>query len=135
MATPKVDFTEITDVKQRNAAIAYRHKLEAQRKKASAALKVNEDEIKALDESLIVYLKDSEEERVEIKAGVGVRLTSSTVPTVKDWDAFYAWIKKNNAFFMLERRPSVTGYRDVLASGKAIPGVESFTKIKLNLVS
>lgn len=128
-------MTDKTVELQRNNKIKLRHKLETQRKEASAKLKVLEDQISELDKELIDYLQSSDEERVEIKGGIGVRLTSSVVPTVKDWDAFYAWIKKNNAFWMLERRPSVTGYRDQLSTGKAIPGVESFTRIKLNLVS
>lgn len=120
---------------ERNAKIKQRHKLELERKKLSAQLKGLEDQISELDAELIQSLQDSDEEQVKISGGIGIKLVSSTVPSVKDWDAFYAWIKKNNAFWMLERRPSVTGYRDTLAAGKAIPGVESFTKIKLGLVS
>lgn len=120
---------------ERNAKIKQRHKLELERKKLSVQLKGLEDQISELDAELIQSLQDSDEEQVKISGGIGIKLVSSTVPSVKDWDAFYAWIKKNNAFWMLERRPSVTGYRDTLAAGKAIPGVESFTKIKLGLVS
>lgn len=120
---------------ERNAKIKQRHKLELERKKLSTQLKGLEDQISELDAELIQSLQDSDEEQVKISGGIGIKLVSSTVPSVKDWDAFYAWIKKNNAFWMLERRPSVTGYRDTLAAGKAIPGVESFTKIKLGLVS
>lgn len=120
---------------ERNAKIKQRHKLELERKKLSVQLKGLEDQISELDAELIQSLQDSDEEQVKINGGIGIKLVSSTVPSVKDWDAFYAWIKKNNAFWMLERRPSVTGYRDTLAAGKTIPGVESFTKIKLGLVS
>ena len=120
---------------ERNAKIKQRHKLELERKKLSTQLKGLEDQISELDAELIQSLQDSDEEQVKISGGIGIKLVSSTVPSVKDWDAFYAWIKRNNAFWMLERRPSVTGYRDTLAAGKAIPGVESFTKIKLGLVS
>lgn len=128
MTTKPVAYDRVAKIKER-------HKLDAQRKVVAVKLKALEDEISALDGELIADLQASSEERVEIKGGIGVRLTSSTVPTVKDWDLFYAWIKRNNAFYMLERRPSVTGYRDVLSTGKAIPGVESFTRIKLSLVS
>lgn len=126
---------ESTPAKDRNAKIKQRHKLESDRKKLSGQLKALEEQISALDTELIESLQNSQEEQVKITGGVGIKLVSSTVPTVKDWDAFYAWIKKNNAFWMLERRPSVTGYRDTLAAGKAVPGVESFTKIKLGLIS
>jgi hypothetical protein len=120
---------------ERNAKIKQRHKLEAERKKLSLQLKVLEDQISALDTELIGFLQASSEEQIKITGGLGVKLVSSTVPAVKDWDKLYAWIKRNNAFWMLERRPSVTGYRDVLSSGKTVPGVESFTRVKLGLVS
>jgi len=119
----------------RITAIKLRFKLEAKRKVASSALKDIEDEIAAVDAALLEDLKASGEERVDIKGGMGIKVVSSIVPTVKDWDAFYAWIKKNNAFYMLERRPSVTGYRDILAAKKSIPGVESFNKTKIGLAS
>lgn len=121
--------------KERDSKIKQRHRLEAERKKISASLKDIETQISTLDTELIEVMQADNAELLKITGGLGVKLVSSTVPNVKDWDAFYAWIKKNNAFWMLERRPSVTGYRDVLTSGKAVAGVESFTKIKLGLVS
>lgn len=64
-------------------------------------------------------------------------VTETVVPTVKDWDAFYAFIKENDALFMLERRPLATAYREMLDTrdGEAIPGVESFTKRSISLRS
>lgn len=118
----------------RTTMIKKRHQLDDKRKVASAALKAIEDEIAELDALLIEDLNAANEERVEIKGGMGVRLVASTVPTVDSWDDFYAWVHKNKAYWMLERRPSVTGYRDVLASGKTIPGVKPFTKVKVALV-
>ena len=123
-----------SDKVDRTSLIKRLHALDAKKKQAAAALKVIEDEISELDALVIADLNAAGEERVEIKGGMGVRLTSSTVPSVKDWDAFYAWVHKNKAYWMLERRPSVTGYRDVLGTGKAIPGVESFTRVKVALV-
>lgn len=117
------------------ALIKQRHKLEKERKALSSQLKDKEDAIKELDAQLVELMEAAGEERVEIKGGLGVRLSYSTVPNVKDWDAFYAYIKKNNAWYMLERRPSVTGYRDTLEAGKAVPGVEPFNKVKVALVS
>lgn len=115
--------------------IKRRHLLEGKRKDAAAKLKEIEEQVAEVDGQLLELLEAAGEEKVQIKGGLGIQLRSSVVPTVKDWDSFYAWIKKNNAFYMLERRPSVTGYRDVLASGKAIPGVDSFTKTKVALIS
>jgi macrodomain Ter protein organizer (MatP/YcbG family) len=60
-------------------------------------------------------------------------LTESVVPKVDDWDAFYQYIKDNDALYLLERRPSVGAFRELHQAGESIPGVEPFTKIGLNL--
>jgi hypothetical protein len=57
----------------------------------------------------------------------------SVVPQVKDWDAFLKYIYKNKYGHLLERRPSVTGCRELFDTKGAIPGVEKFTKRKINL--
>jgi hypothetical protein len=49
----------------------------------------------------------------------------SVVPQVVDWDAFYKFIAKNKYYHLLERRPSVTGCRELFETKGAIPGVES----------
>ena len=65
------------------------------------------------------------------KASVSV--TESIRPTVEDWDAFYAYIRKTKYFHLLERRPSVTGCRELFDTKGRIPGVVPFTKVTLNL--
>jgi len=72
------------------------------------------------------------------RAGNGdytVSITSNIVPSVKDWDAFYAYMKANDAYYMLERRPLATAYREALEmrKGEPIPGVEPFERISLSL--
>lgn len=133
MATKKAQPAEATDDFDRNAAIKLRHKLEESRKKASAALKGIEEQIKELDEKIIESLEASDEERVEIKGNIGVRLTRSTVPSIEDWDEFWAYIKKNNASHMIEKRVGVTAYREQLALGKQVPGIKPFNKVKVVL--
>ena len=72
-------------------------------------------------------------------AGAGksatVSITESVVPTVKDWDQFYAFIHKKKWYHLLERRPSVTGCREIFEMNGKLPGVEPFTKRKLNFTS
>lgn len=65
------------------------------------------------------------------KASVSV--TESIKPNVEDWDAFYAYIRKTKYFHLLERRPSVTGCRELFDTKGRIPGVVPFTKVTLNL--
>ena len=68
-----------------------------------------------------------------LKARIGV--AESIVPQVEDWDRFYAFIRKNNAFELLERRPAAAAYRERAGSrkDKTVPGVVPFVKRKLSL--
>lgn len=60
-------------------------------------------------------------------------IAQSTVPTVKDWDKLYAYIKKEGAFDLLQRRVSSSAYCERLDVEEVVPGVEPFTLIKLSL--
>lgn len=57
-----------------------------------------------------------------------VTVYDSVKPQVVDWDAFHRWIKRHDAFYMLEKRPSVTACREVFESKGKIPGVVPFIK-------
>lgn len=64
-----------------------------------------------------------------------VSVTQSVKPTVEDWDAFYAFIKRHDYFHLLERRPSVTGCRELFETKGKIPGVVPFTHKTLRMNS
>jgi hypothetical protein len=61
-----------------------------------------------------------------------VSIVESVVPNVKDWNAFYAFIARMKYFHLLERRPSVSGCRELFETKGAIPGVEPFNRKRLN---
>lgn len=64
-------------------------------------------------------------------ASAGV--TEAVRPNVTDWDSFYAYIHKNKYWHLLERRPSVTGCRELFETKGLVPGVEPFIKRTINL--
>ena len=64
-----------------------------------------------------------------------VSISTSVKPSVDDWDAFYAYIHRYKYYHLLERRPSVTGCRELLETKGKIPGVVPFTQRKLNIRS
>ena len=64
-----------------------------------------------------------------------VSITASVKPSVDNWDAFYAYIHRYKYYHLLERRPSVTGCRELLETKGKIPGVVPFTQRKLNIRS
>lgn len=64
-----------------------------------------------------------------------VSISVAVKPTVENWDDFYAYIHKNRYYHLLERRPSVTGCRELFDTKGKIPGVVPFTQRKLNIRS
>lgn len=54
---------------------------------------------------------------------------------VTDWDTLWPYIAKNKYFHMVQRRINDAAYRELLEMGKKVPGVEAFTKQRLNLTS
>lgn len=68
-------------------------------------------------------------------AKASVSITSSVVADVQDWDAFWPYVAKNKFWHLVQRRVSDPSYRELLEQGKKVPGVQPFTRRKLNLRS
>ena len=62
-----------------------------------------------------------------------VSISETDVPTVKDWDLVYDYIKTNDSFYLLQKRMSAAAFRELLVLGHEVPGVEIFKDRKLNL--
>lgn len=60
-------------------------------------------------------------------------VVTEAIPRVEDWDKTYAYIKRHNAFELLQRRLNAAAVRERLEDGKTIPGVGSFTAVKVSL--
>lgn len=65
-----------------------------------------------------------------------VTIVLKPIPQVKDWDKFYAYVKKHNAFELLQRRLGETAIKERWEAGANIPGVEKFnaTTVSINKV-
>lgn len=64
-----------------------------------------------------------------------VSISTAVVADVQDWDALWPYIAKNKFFHLIQRRVSDPAYRELIEMGKKVPGVQPFTKHKLNLRS
>lgn len=64
-----------------------------------------------------------------------VTVSEAVVPTVKDWDALWAWIIKSKNTQLLQNRISPPAWRELCELNKAPPGVESFTKRGIKLLT
>jgi hypothetical protein len=52
---------------------------------------------------------------------------------VIDWPSYYGYIKENDAWDLLERRPGKVAYRARLDAGDEVPGAVHVDVVKLNL--
>ena len=105
-------------------------KLKAKHKKAQEAADAVKEQITAAEKDLMATMLDSGIEKSGAKGGTIV-VSKSLVPSVTDWDAYYAFIHKTKFYHLLERRPSATGCRELFEMGKKVPGVEPVTKMSL----
>lgn len=60
---------------------------------------------------------------------VGSALATATMkqasrPSIKDWAAFYAYVKETGAFELLHKRLSSTAFQERWDAGEVIPGTE-----------
>lgn len=103
--------------------------------------RVLEEEIKALDEQFkaleakLIELADEQGVTKGNGKSANFTVAESIVPQVENWDDFYRFIHKNKYWHLLERRPSVTGCRELFETKGVIPGVQKFTKRRVNLRS
>jgi hypothetical protein len=91
-----------------------------------------EAEEKALKEHIIQNLPKSEASGI---AGKLARVTVITkvVPQVKDWDAFYKYVKKTGQFDLMQRRINDGAIKERWEAGKEIPGVEHFNAVSVSI--
>lgn len=99
--------------------------LEQIRKSAKMEL----DLVKADIEDKLRVLNEVMGDLKQVKTSIAtVTRTSTIVPTIKDWEKVQAWIEENDAMYLLTKKISSAGYRELLKSGEEIPGVEPFDK-------
>lgn len=57
-----------------------------------------------------------------------VRVEVNTIPVVEDWDEFYQYIGETDSWYLLERRPTMKAYQEIVAAGVEVPGVRPYVK-------
>jgi hypothetical protein len=106
--------------------------LREKKRALEAAAKDLEGQATLIEERLMESMTASGVEKATGKLA-SVSISSNTVANVEDWDAFGAYIVKNKLLHLLQRRVSDPAYRELLDAGKKVPGVQPFTKKRLNL--
>lgn len=108
------------------------HEVREAKRVLEEQVKIVEEEYRALELQLIEAADEQGMTKGDGKAA-NFTINESTVPQVTNWDEFYKFIQKNKYWHLLERRPSVTGCRELFETKGVIPGVEKFTKRRVNL--
>lgn len=89
----------------------------------------------SIAESEATLMERLDTEGVDKSTGkkASVSISSAVVATIKDWDVFTAYIAKTKYFHLLQRRVSDVAARELFESKGAVPGLEPFTKRKINI--
>jgi len=90
------------------------------------------EDFKELSSQIIVQMDEQGAKRIG-GLSANVSISETDVPTVKDWDLVYDYIKTNDSFYLLQKRMSAAAFRELLNLGHEVPGVEIFKDRKLNL--
>lgn len=95
--------------------------------KHNEAIKQLNEEIKDLERRLWMLMNEDESNpMLKFTTPDGtVYISPQITPKVVDWNAFYGYIKQNEAFHMLQRRPSRAAFRELHEAHKIVPGVEA----------
>lgn len=106
--------------------------LREQKRKLSDEYKKVDEQYKELEAQLLNRL---DQEGAQFSGSSKHRATVSevVVPSVTDWDAFYEYVKENDALYLFEKRVASAPWRELVESGEQIPGTEPFTKRSINL--
>jgi hypothetical protein len=110
------------------------HALREEKREIESKLSEKVSEIAALEGELMDQM-DAQNITKSTGSQATVSISVSVKPAVEDWDAFYAYIHRHKYYHLLERRPSVTGCRELFDTKGVIPGVTPFTQRKLNVRS
>lgn len=107
--------------------------LDVYRKAAETAdaLKKTADEKK---ESVLRLLQDAGIDQARGELGT-VSINRKDVPQVEDWAALYAWVVKNKAPEIFQRRLSTEAWSERLKDGVTIPGTSKFVNVTLSMRS
>lgn len=106
--------------------------LREKKRKLEEQVKLTNEQIELAEKALIVQMDGDGVVRATGQLAT-VSISETIKPSVEDWDEFYNYISKHKYFHLLERRPSVTGCRELFETKGKIPGVVPFTQRKLNI--
>ena len=108
------------------------HDLREQKRDLESQIKDLNAKITDIERNLIAQMESAGVSRTS-SAKATASVVESTRYTIEDPDAFFAFVKRNNYFHLLERRPSTAGCRELFEQRGGVPGVIPYTVSRVNL--
>jgi len=121
-----------------NKVVKAYQKIKAAREELARDFKAKDDELKEKQERLQNFLLDflntNGLQNAATETGIFYK-QEEVIPTAADWQAFYAWVKENDAFDALEKRITRTFVKNWMDDheGTPPPGVSVFRKYKVGI--
>lgn len=106
--------------------------LREQKRAHEESIKQIEGDMKVIEAQLIAQMdQDGITKATGKKATVSI--STNPKPNVIDWDEFWGYIHKHKYYYLLEKRPSVSGCNELFEKKGKIPGVVIFEQRRINM--
>ncbi len=102
----------------------------AELSQADKKLKASYDE---LSTQALNLLEDMGVDSASLRNVANVSVSRKNIPCVKDWDAFYRFVRDNEFYHLLQKRVSIPAFEEVRENMGDVPGTEIFEDVKINL--
>lgn len=106
--------------------------LQLEVKQFQSEIAKREELLKAIDDKLLVLMVAEKVDLFQTDVG-RAKLTPKEVGVVDDWDKFYAYVKRKNAFELLQRRLNNSAWKERLEHKEFVPGVKPFKFNKVDV--
>lgn len=123
-----MDIGEMVEIYQ--TISAERRKLKREFEDADNKLKADEEKIEL---SILQFLQETNINSVRTDFGTAYK-QEDVIPTCADWNVFYDWVKKHDAFDALEKRIKKTYVKEMLENDQGLPdGVNVIRKFVVRI--
>lgn len=108
------------------------YELREKKRDLERQVKAVEEQMEELETELIGSL-DEQESTMSRGKTASASITESIIPIIEDIEAFHQYMLENEALHLLQNRPAVGAFRELLDAGETIPGLSPMTKRKISL--
>jgi len=115
-----------------DAKIAAFSALRVKRTQLNNEAKKVTEEMDSLSADIIKQMKSLKFTKVTTPIGT-CSIHSDKFPQVTNWDKVYKYIHENEYYHLLEKRPSVSGFRELFDNKVNVPGVSIYEKETIHL--